>query len=152
MRKYTHRTGKSQMSGRRCSRRSGLGRMLALAVGVLGFLETANAQVPKVALSFNGESYVETEANAGNLGIDGNAAKTVEAWAYTRAFDDSGAIFSHAERKVVVAPKSNANASGNAFCVESGRWFSGIGLYKYGFIRPHRHLFHRSQGVWTNQR
>lgn len=46
-------------------------------------------------LRFDGsDDYVETPADAGDLGIAGNNPKTVSAWAYTTDFDDDGAIFS----------------------------------------------------------
>ncbi|MFO7775756.1 MAG: LamG-like jellyroll fold domain-containing protein, partial [Candidatus Hydrogenedentota bacterium] len=45
------------------------------------------------ALDLNGEGqYVESDVTAGDLGIAGNAPKTMEAWAYTRDWDDSGGL------------------------------------------------------------
>jgi len=76
--------------------------VLALSVCMSGlagltFAEESEAEEPVLALSFGGSDYIETEVNAEDLGIDGNNARTVEAWAYTREFDDNGAIFSMGE-------------------------------------------------------
>ncbi|MHC4694196.1 MAG: LamG domain-containing protein, partial [Planctomycetota bacterium] len=41
-------------------------------------------------VDLDGSSWVATDANAIDLGIDGNTPKTVTAWAYTRSFNDGG--------------------------------------------------------------
>ncbi|MDH4241572.1 MAG: LamG domain-containing protein, partial [Phycisphaerae bacterium] len=41
-------------------------------------------------VDLDGSSWVSTDANAIDLGIDGNTPKTVTAWAYTRSFNNGG--------------------------------------------------------------
>ena len=69
-----------------------MGAALTIAGGAL-FAGDAQAQRAGNVLDFDRSSWVETEVGAGDLGIDGSNPKTIEAWAYTRTFDDSAAIF-----------------------------------------------------------
>lgn len=47
------------------------------------------------ALDFDGvDDYVDCNANAGDLGIDGNKEKTIELWAYIRSFQSNEGLFS----------------------------------------------------------
>ena len=65
----------------------------ALAAGLLFAAGDAQAQRSGYALDFDGDSWIETDVDAGDLGIDGNAAKSIEAWAYTRSFNSGGIFF-----------------------------------------------------------
>ncbi len=62
-------------------------------------IEDTEDMIPSKAVDFDGsESYLETGVNAGDLGIEGNAQRTVEAWVYTREFRENAAVFSLGER------------------------------------------------------
>ncbi len=61
-------------------------------------LHPATSSVLDVAIDFDGKSFIETGVNAADLGIEGNAAKTIEAWVYTRAFNLHGGVFSLGNR------------------------------------------------------
>lgn len=60
--------------------------IVAVTAATLMFAFPAGGQPPgEVALDFRpGESYIETRATAGEMGIEGNNARTVEAWVYKR--------------------------------------------------------------------
>ncbi len=66
-----------------------------VAAVIMLFIGTASARQPDIAMCFDGDgAYIETTVNMGDLGIDGNSPRTVEAWVYTREFDDNGTVFS----------------------------------------------------------
>ncbi len=53
----------------------------------------------EVAISFDGvNSYIDTGVSAADMGIEGDAAKTVEAWVFTRQFDMHRGVFSLGDR------------------------------------------------------
>ncbi len=57
-------------------------------------MSLARAFSPEIILNFNGRNTViETDVNAQDLGLDGNAARTAEAWVYTRSFNNAGIFY-----------------------------------------------------------
>ncbi len=82
--------------------------ILCMSCAVHGEPSTEN-ELADVALTFDGSStYVETEVHAQELGIDGNAPRTAEAWVYTRGFNNGGVFY-----------LGTANETGRAFCLRT---------------------------------
>jgi len=79
----------------------GAGRLLAALLCLAGTTAVplaASEILLDVALAFDGRSHVETTADAGDLGVTGAAAKSVEAWVHARAFRLHGGVFSLGHR------------------------------------------------------
>ncbi len=79
-----------RMQSRFWRRATAVGAAVCLAGALFFAPGDAHAQRAGYSMDFDGDDYVETGVNAGDLGIAGNAAKSIEAWAYTRSFNDGG--------------------------------------------------------------
>jgi len=65
-----------------------------LTAGLLCLPDSVYGDHPGAFLEFDGDTYVQTDVNAGDLGIAGDAARTAEVWVNTEAFVYHGGIFS----------------------------------------------------------
>ncbi len=59
----------------------------------IGSAAAVASEPPKIAVDFRHRSYIETQVDAGDLGLDGNAERTAEATVYTRNFNNGGIFY-----------------------------------------------------------
>ncbi|MFP4193108.1 MAG: LamG domain-containing protein [Candidatus Hydrogenedentota bacterium] len=79
-------------------KRSGVTRGSVVMVLAVAGLMAGAADAQQNVLDFDGASWVETGVFASDFGIDGDAPKTVEGWAYTRVFDGNATLWSMGNR------------------------------------------------------
>ena len=105
---------------------------LCFLVGILSGSDASYGQVSEIALELDGsDAHVQIDVNAVDLGIAGNAGKSVEVWVYARGFNGNG-VFSIGK----VGSAGECFGLRTAENVDQWRFDCGGGNYDIDFTHP----------------